>query len=83
MYKLCACYYNSYLVTGRTAETKTIGLENVGVTTDGDGFIIGNHGDAEQTSINNIFGIGDVLQVSKTSINYWFDIFLFKKLVIV
>jgi len=49
---------------GRSATTADMGLEKVGVQCDNNGFIIGNYdGDAERTSIANIYAIGDVLQV--------------------
>ena len=51
---------------GRVPQTSKLGLENASVAVDNDGFIIGNHsGEAEKSSVNNIYAIGDVLKVSR------------------
>ena len=46
--------------TGRSADTKTLGLENVGVQTAKNGKIIA--GEDDKTKVDNIFAIGDVVE---------------------
>lgn len=45
---------------GRDPCTQTIGLDNVGVQTNKNGFVMAN--DAEQTNISNIYAVGDILE---------------------
>lgn len=45
---------------GRDPCTQTIGLHNVGVQTNKNGFVMAN--DAEQTNISNIYAVGDILE---------------------
>jgi len=53
------------LLSGRIPATSKIGLTELGVEMDESGFIVGNHGgDAERTSVPNIYAIGDILKVS-------------------
>ncbi|KXS12547.1 thioredoxin reductase TR2 [Gonapodya prolifera JEL478] len=53
-------YDTVVLAVGRVPETRWLGLDKAGVVSDGAGKLVVNQ--AEQTNIQHIFGIGDVLQ---------------------
>jgi len=51
------------MAIGRTATTSGMGLKELGVQMNSDGFVVGGHGkEAERSSVSNIFAIGDVLE---------------------
>ena len=56
-----------YLLVGREAQTSDLGLVDLGVTLHPEtGEIIGGHNsDSEQSSVDNIYAIGDILHVSR------------------
>ena len=54
-------------LAGRDPVTKTLGLEKIGVEFDKSGYIICQKD--EQTSVENVYAIGDVIQVSAFAYN--------------
>ena len=56
-----------YSPVGREAQTSDLGLAELGVTLHPEtGEIIGGHNsDSEQSSVDNIYAIGDILHVSR------------------